>query len=52
MMRITQSKNKVPIRLTHERWTHVIHRHPKMKDYFEEVLLTIEDPDIILEGDS
>lgn len=44
------SKNGVPIRLTPERWWHIIESHSEMGGYFFEVLDTIENPDIIFEG--
>ncbi len=40
-----ESRNRVPIRLTKERWNHIIEHHPELKHFKEEVLLTISDPD-------
>lgn len=47
------SKNNVTIRLTDERWTHIITSHLEFgaKD-FKKVTKAIEDPDFILIGDS
>jgi hypothetical protein len=45
------SKNNVSVRLTDERWAHIIRRHPEMKDQKGRVLETVENPDYILEGD-
>jgi hypothetical protein len=47
---IVISKNKVPIRLTSERWQHITTGHPEIADYYYEILETIEDPEIIYEG--
>jgi len=51
-MIIVSSYNQVPIRLTEERWQHIIRRHPEMSDQKVKVLETIMEPDIIQEGDS
>jgi hypothetical protein len=48
---IVHSHNGVPIRLTEERWQHVIHRHPDMETQREQVLETLVEPDMIQEGD-
>ena len=46
------SKNKVKIRLTSERWKHIIYSHKEIDaGSFSEVLETIENPDAILKGD-
>lgn len=44
------SKNKVPIRLTDERWHHISTGHPEIADYYYEILETIENPVCIYEG--
>lgn len=49
-MHIAISKNKIPIRLTHERWIHIVESHVELAGYLEEVLETIENPDVIIEG--
>jgi hypothetical protein len=51
-MDIAISKNKVPIRLTDERWQHISIGHPEMADYYYEILETIENPTIIYLGNS
>jgi hypothetical protein len=48
---IIHSHNGVPIRLTEERWQHVMHRHPDMETQRERVLETLVEPDMIQEGD-
>ena len=50
-MVVVYSKNKVPIRLTQERWEHITRRHPEMENQKEKVENTISDPDIIQNGD-
>jgi hypothetical protein len=51
-MDIAVSKNKVPIRLTDERWHHITTGHPEIADYYYEILDTIENPRIIYQGDN
>jgi len=48
---IVYSHNGVPVRLTEERWQHVMHRHPDMETQRERVLETLVEPDMIQEGD-
>ena len=50
MITIT-SKEGVPIRLTTERWGHIIRRHPEMKNQKEKVLEAISNPAFIQRGD-
>lgn len=51
-MDIAISKNGIPIRLTSERWKHITTGHPEIADYYYEILETIENPDIIYEGNN
>lgn len=51
-MEIVQSKNRIPIRLTEERWLHITEEHTEMAGYYYEVLETIQDPDSIYIGKS
>ena len=51
-MDIAISKNSVPIRLTSERWQHITTGHPEIADYYYEILETIENPEIIYEGNN
>jgi len=44
------SINKVPIRLTYERWYHIIENHDDMASYFHDVLDTIEKPTFVVRG--
>ena len=49
-MDVVISKSGVPIRLTDERWFHIVENHDDLAGYYDEVLETIEDPDFILRG--
>jgi len=42
--------NGVPIRLTEQRWTHIVEAHDETAGRMEEVLSTIEQPDWVTEG--
>lgn len=44
------SKNNFIIRLNAERWFHITEGHSELSGYYFEVLETIENPDIIYEG--
>ncbi len=46
------SKNGISIRLTNERWIHIIIGHPELIGYHIEVLETIKDPEAIYAGKS
>jgi len=50
-MLIINSKNGVPVRLTQERWEHIIRRHPEMDGQKEKAVETLSEPEIILSGD-
>ena len=50
-MKIVRSHNSVPIRLTEERWQHIVRRHPEMATSQESLLETISQPAQIQEGD-
>ena len=45
---IADSVNGVPIRLTDERWEHIVDSHPELASYRETVLDAVEKPDYIL----
>jgi len=47
---IAYSVNGVPVRLTEERWGHIVENKPYMKAYYERVLATVENPTWILRG--
>jgi len=50
-MLVVKSKNKISIRITDERWQHIMRRHPEMNNQVEKVLETIAEPELILKGD-
>lgn len=50
-MIVVYSRNQVPIRLTQERWEHILRRHPEMANQRDLVLETLSDPDLIQQGD-
>jgi len=47
---IARSKNQVPIRLTEERWLHIVTSHTEMNGNILELIKTIEDPETITKG--
>ncbi len=49
-MDTVRSKNNVPIRLTDERWLHIIENHDDLAGYYDDVLATVEEPDYIVQG--
>lgn len=49
-MDITQSVDGVPIRLTAERWLHIVEHHDEVAGYYDEVLDTVASPDIVVPG--
>lgn len=50
-MIVVYSHNKVPIRLTKERWDHILRRHPEMANQRDLVLETLSNPELIQQGD-
>jgi len=49
-MDIAVSVNHVPIRLTDERWTHIVNSHDDLAGYYDDCLQVIEEPDLVLRG--
>lgn len=49
-MEIIKSKNNVLIRLTEERWRHIVENHDDLAGYYDEVLGSIEEPNYIIQG--
>jgi hypothetical protein len=49
-MDIALSVEGVPIRLTAERWFHIVENHDDMAGYYDDVLETVENPDIVVRG--
>jgi hypothetical protein len=52
MIDTVYSKNNIPIRLTQERWEHILAGHPEMATSRDNLLMTVSDPGLILEGQS
>lgn len=50
-MLIVYSRNGVPVRLTEERWRHIVRRHIEMSAQRERILETVAEPDMIQKGD-
>lgn len=50
-MILVLSVKNVPVRLTQNRWGHIIKRHPEMNHQKEKLSETIANPDFIQEGD-
>lgn len=49
-MKVILSVNKVPIRLTEERWFHITEEHSEMAGYYYDTLEAISSPDAIYAG--
>jgi hypothetical protein len=50
MIDLIQSVNKVPIRLTDERWAHITEEHCELAGLRLEVLETVANPERVLAG--
>ncbi|MCL0066027.1 hypothetical protein M1N79_04035 [Dehalococcoidia bacterium] len=51
MTNITYSVNDIPIRLTDERWTHIVENHDDIAGHYFDVLEAVANPTWILKGD-
>ena len=49
-MDISYSRNGIPIRLTEERWEHIVNNKLYMEPHYENILTAIEHPTRILRG--
>jgi hypothetical protein len=49
-MDVALSVDGVAIRLTAERWFHIVENHDDLAGYYDDVLGTVEDPDLVLRG--
>jgi hypothetical protein len=47
---IAYSINGVPIRLTDERWLHILDSHDALAGWYDDILDTVENPDLVLPG--
>ncbi|MBF0345965.1 MAG: hypothetical protein HQL06_17275 [Nitrospirae bacterium] len=50
-MIIVKSKNNISLRLTKERWEHIILRHPELEGHKDQVIEAVLCPYLIQEGD-
>ena len=50
-MAVVSSRNGVPIRLTEERWQHIVYHHREMNGQHMRVLETVAEPETIQQGD-
>lgn len=49
-MDVVLSIEGVSIRLTAERWFHIVENHDDLASYYDDVLETVENPEMILRG--
>lgn len=49
-MDVVNSVHGVPIRLTAERWQHIVDAHDEMAGYYDDCLQAVERPDLVLSG--
>ncbi len=49
-MDLAVSVDGIPIRLTAERWFHIVENHDDLAGYYDDVLETIENPEIVIQG--
>ena len=49
-MDVVYSVNNVPIRLTYERWYHIVENHDDLASRFYDVLETVENPEFVMRG--
>lgn len=47
---IVKSIDNVPIRLTDERWEHILDEHPNMSGFYEKILSAVGYPEFITRG--
>lgn len=47
---IVHSVDGVPIRMTAERWRHIVENHNDLVGYYQEVLATVGSPELVLSG--
>ncbi len=49
-MAIVYSVHDVSIRLSPERWVHIVENHDDLAGYRDDILRVVEDPDIVVRG--
>jgi hypothetical protein len=47
---VAYSIEGVPIRLTTERWFHIVENHDDLAGHYDNVLSAVENPDLVLRG--
>ena len=52
MQKVISGFTGLPIRLTTERWQHILEEHPELEDKDSEILQAIEIPEKIYEGNN
>lgn len=50
MVQVVRSKNSIPIRLTDERWDHIVDEHGELVGERDHVLETVRNPQRVLAG--
>ena len=50
MADVVYSVNSVPVRLTDERWIHIVEHHDDLAGHYDDCLDAIEEPDFVLRG--
>ena len=49
-MEVAYSKHRIPIRLSPDRWAHIVEHHDDLAGYRDHVLETIEGPNAVARG--
>ena len=49
-MDIAYSVNGIPIRMTDERWRHIVENHNDVAGYYDVILNTVENPEFVIRG--
>jgi hypothetical protein len=49
-MEIVKSVNGIPIRMTDERWVHIVENHDDLAGHYDEILDVVEYPDYVIKG--
>ena len=49
-MEIVKSVNGISIRMTDERWVHIVENHDDLAGYYDEILDVVEYPDYVIKG--
>jgi len=49
-MEIVKSVNNIPIRLTDERWVHIVETHDDLAGKYDDVLMAVESPNFVIKG--